>query len=139
MSSSRMWISYGIISDKNICKILNIFTKENKRSCFLFLLYLWPLLSEGHQRSCIKWCAVFRWPQKVKVKHMQVWRIAHPMAIGAQNSGAQNLRDVPDFLSSHIWPCKNKKLIDLQVFRRIGKTMKKLYKFQIQPQTPAYL
>ena len=63
----------------------------------------------------------------------------HPMAIGAQNSGAQNLKDVPDFLSSHIWPCKNKKLIDLQVFRRIGKTMKKLYKFQIQPQTPAYL
>ena len=53
--------------------------------------------------------------------------------------GAQNLRDVLDFSSSRIWPCKNKKLIDLQVFSRIGKTMKKLYKFQIQLRTPAYL
>ena len=134
MSSSCMWISYGIIIDKNICKILSIFTRENKRSCFFFLLYLRHLLSRGHQRSCIKWCVVFRWPQ-----HMQAWRIAHSMPIGTQNSGAQNLRNVPDFLSSHVWPCKNKKLIDLQVFRQIGKAMKKLYKFQIQPWTPAYL
>ena len=52
---------------------------------------------------------------------------------------AQYLRDVPDFSSSRIWPCKNKKLIDLQVFSQIGKTMKKLYKSQIQPRTPAYL
>ena len=44
-------------------------------------------------------------------------------------SGPQNLRDVPDFSSSHIWPQK----VNLQVFSRIGKTMKKLYKFQIQP------
>ena len=44
------------------------------------------------------------------------------------SSGAQNLRDVPDFSSSHIWPQK----VNLQVFSRIGKTMKKLYKFQIQ-------
>ena len=139
MGSSRMWISYGIISDKNICKILNIFTMEKKISCFFFLLYLWSLLSRGHQRSCINWCAVFRWPQKVKVEHIQAWRTAHPMPLGAQKSGAQNLRDVPDFLRWHIWPCNNKKLIDLQVFRRISKTMKKLYKLQIQPQTPAYL
>ena len=139
MSSSRMWISYGINSDKNVCKILNNFTREKKISCFFFLLYLWPLLSRGHQRSCINWCAVFRWPQKVKVEHIQAWKIAHPMPIGAQNSGAQNLRDVSDFLRWHIWPCNNKKLMDLQVFRRISKTMKKLYKLQIQPQTPAYL
>ena len=50
-------------------------------------------------------------------------------------SGAQNLKDVPDFSSSHIWPQK----VNLQVFSRIGKAMKKLYKFQIQPRTPAYL
>ena len=50
-------------------------------------------------------------------------------------SGPQNLRDVPDFSSSHIWPQK----VNLQVFSRIGKTMKKLYKFQIQLRTPAYL
>ena len=51
------------------------------------------------------------------------------------SSGAQNLRDVPNFSSSHIWPQK----VNLQVFSRRGKTMKKLYKFQIQPRTPAYL
>ena len=51
------------------------------------------------------------------------------------SSGAQNLRDVPNFLSSHIWPQK----VNLQVFSRRGKTMKKLYKFQMQPRTPAYL
>ena len=50
-------------------------------------------------------------------------------------SGPQNLRGVPDFSSSHIWPQK----VNLQVFSRIGKTMKKLYKFQIQLRTPAYL
>ena len=44
------------------------------------------------------------------------------------SSGAQNHRDVPNFSSSHIWPQK----VNLQVFSRIGKTMKKLYKFQIQ-------
>ena len=82
MSSSRMLISYGIISDKNICKTLNIFTRENKRFCFFFLLYIWPLLPRGHQRSCIKWCAAFRWHRKVKVEQMQAWRIVHPTAIG---------------------------------------------------------
>ena len=39
-------------------------------------------------------------------------------------SSAQNLRDLPDFWSSRIWSCKNKKLIDLQVFSRIGKKIK---------------
>ena len=51
------------------------------------------------------------------------------------SSGEQNLRDLYDFSSSHIWPQK----VNLQVFSRRGKTMKKLYKFQIQPRTPAYL
>ena len=82
MSSSRMLISYGIISDKNICKTLNIFTKENKRFCFFFLQYIWPLLPRGHQRSCIKWYAAFSLHRKVKVEHMQSWRIVHPMPIG---------------------------------------------------------
>ena len=83
MSSSRMLISYGIISDKNICKTLNIFTRENKRFCFFFLLYIWPLLPRGHQRSCIKWRrAAFRWYRKVNVEHMQAWRIVQPVPIG---------------------------------------------------------
>ena len=36
------------------------------------------------------------------------------------SSGARNLKDVPDFPSSHIWLQK----VNLQVFSRIGKTMK---------------
>ena len=51
------------------------------------------------------------------------------------SSGAQNLREVHDFSSSHIWPQK----FNLQVFSRISKRMKNLYEFQIQPRTPAYL
>ena len=51
------------------------------------------------------------------------------------SSGAQNLREVHDFSSSHIWPQK----FNLQVFSRISKRMKKLYKFQMQSRTPAYL
>ena len=41
-----MWISYKIISDKNICRILNIFTKENKRCYVSFpILYIsFPIL-----------------------------------------------------------------------------------------------
>ena len=39
-------------------------------------------------------------------------------------SGVQNLWDAPDFLGADILPCK--KPLDLQVFSRIGKTMKKL-------------
>ena len=39
------------------------------------------------------------------------------------SSGVQNVRDVPDFSSSDIWPQK----VNLQVFSKIGKTMKKLY------------
>ena len=51
------------------------------------------------------------------------------------SSGAKNLSDMSDFLSSHIWPQQ----VNLQVFSRVGKTVKKLYKFQMQPRTPAYL
>ena len=41
-----MWISYEIISDKNIRRILNIFTKENKRCYVSFpMLYIsFPIL-----------------------------------------------------------------------------------------------
>ena len=51
------------------------------------------------------------------------------------SSGAKNLSDMPDFSSSHVWPQK----VNLQVFSRVAKPMKKLYKFQMQPRTPAYL
>ena len=93
-----MLISYGIISDKNICKTLNIFRMENKSFCFFFLLYI--LKSEDRTYAGLANCA--------------------PNAERA-SSGAQNLKDVPDFPSSHIWLQK----VNLQVFSRIGKTMKK--------------
>ena len=48
---------------KNIRRTLNIFTRERKR-CFISfpILYIWPLLSRGHQRAWIKWCATLIWP-----------------------------------------------------------------------------
>ena len=41
-------------------------------------------------------------------------------------SGAQNFRCVPDFLVRTFCLVKKKTTLDLQVFSRIGKTMKKL-------------
>ena len=42
-------------------------------------------------------------------------------------SGVQNLWDAPDFSGTHILPFKKKKkTLDLQVFSRKGKAMKKL-------------
>ena len=114
-----MVISYGIISDKNICKTLNIFTRENKRFCFFFLLYIWPLLPRRRQRSCIKWCAAFRWYWKVKVEHMQAWRIVHPMSTG--RAQVYKMSE-----TCPIFRARTFGLI-LQVFSKIGKTMKKLY------------
>ena len=39
--------------------------------------------------------------------------------------GAQNLLDAPSLSGAHILPCRNKKTLDLQVFSRIGKPIKK--------------
>ena len=48
---------------KNISRTLNICTRKSKR-CFVSfpILNIWPLLSRGHQRARIKWCAILIWP-----------------------------------------------------------------------------
>ena len=40
--------------------------------------------------------------------------------------GTQNLQDVLNLSGTHIFPCKKKKTLNLQVFSWIGKTIKKL-------------
>ena len=102
---------------------------------FLFLLYIW--LFRRHQRSWMKWCVAFRWPQKVTARHVKT--LKNCTTESDRERQPHKTWDAPDFSSSRIWPCKNKKLIDFQVFNRTGKTMKKLYKFQMLPRTPAYL
>ena len=48
---------------KNTSRTLNIFTRKNKRCYVSFpMLYIWPLLSRGHQRAWIKWFATVIWP-----------------------------------------------------------------------------
>ena len=57
---------------------------------------------------------------------LQAWTNCAPDAYQAR-SGLQNLWDALDFLGAQFLLCKKqKKLLDLQVFSQIGKTMKKL-------------
>ena len=59
-------------------------------------------------------------------------QLARPIQIG--NDRAETSEVHSDISGAHIWSCKYKKIIDLQIFSRIGKTMKKLYGFQKLPQ-----
>ena len=58
-----MWISYEIIGDKKYQQNLKHFYEGKKKMFYFFpILYIWPLLSRGHQRAWIKWCATLIWP-----------------------------------------------------------------------------
>ena len=48
---------------KDMRRTLNILTRESKRYFISFpILYIWLLLSRGHQTAWIKWCATLIWP-----------------------------------------------------------------------------
>ena len=65
-------------------------------------------------------------------------QLARPKPIG--NDWAGKISETrSDISGAYTWSCKYKKLIDLQIFSRIDKTLKKLYELQKLPQTSLYL
>ena len=53
-----------------------------------------------------------------------------PIGHTQNNWGIQHFWGTPDFLGVNIFLCEKEKTLDLQIFSRIDKIMKKLRKFQ---------
>ena len=98
----------------SVNKTLNIFT-----TIYLVFTFLrsWKII---HKMMC--------WKSEGRT-YIQAWRIVHPIGRAQAHKTSETC---PNFWVCAFGLVKTKKLIDLQVFSRIGKTMKKLYKFQIQ-------
>ena len=56
---------------------------------------------------------------------LQAYTICAP-DVNRAGSGAQNLWDAPDLSGVQLLPCEKINILDLQIYNRIGKAMKKL-------------